>query len=585
MKLWADEQGFKPALTLTDDGRKLTAGQIAEAVSDILQDGPPEQLLIYFAGHGVNLGRREYWLLSDAPRYTSEAVNVAGSAQLARTCGVEHIVFIADACRTAAAGIHMEGITGYEIFPQDELAVRPGSVDLFYATRLGDPSYERRKPEDAATGYSAVYTATLLEALRGQPSTVLEWDDRADPPVGLVRPRPLSDHLEQEVARRSAQLDEAGSIVQTPESIITSRPTAWLARIADPPRSRPGTAGPVAVVPTVAQQVGVLARDALREVLDNVDETLEATPPEEATGASAPRPRRRAWRWLAVAGAAAGAGGPVVAVAAAAAAWYASGRRTSAPFGPDQVATGCGIKVEGADVVWAYSPGADVERVGPDGRLVRVRKHAGAPATVLLQFRDGTSVMLPALDDFLAAVRMENGELFEISYEPSANSRRFTEDHNHLDTVRSLRALLLNCRQHGVLRMSGEQAEALSRLVHTGIGVDPSLTLHAGYVFHDLHRDDLLRDLLDLLDRDPGVALFDVALLAHGLSGEADRVLAVPMIPLLAEGWALLDAYRVPLSPQVNSLREHLVPSLWTHIDASGFEHARVALESTGGFR
>ena len=510
---------------------------------------------------------------------------MAGSAQLARTCGVEHTVFIADACRTAAAGINMQSITGYEIFPQDEPGVRPRSVDLFYATRLGNPAYERSDPEVAAKAYSAVYTTTLLEALRGQPPTVLEWEDHADPPVGLVRPWPLSDHLEQEVARRSAQWDDAGSIVQVPESTITSRPTAWLARVTDLPRSRPDTSASVATVPATTPHVGVLARDALREVLAGIDEDPETTPPQEPAGDSAPRPRRRAWRWLARAAAASAASSSVVTVAAAAVAWYASGRRTSAPFGPDQVATGCGIKIEGADVVWADSPGADLKMVGPDGGLVRVHKHAGAPATVLLRFRDKTSVLIPALDDFLAAVRIENGELFEISYEPSVNSKRFTEDHDHLDMVRSLRALLLNCRQHGALQMSGEQAEALSRLVHKGIGIDPSLALHAGYVFHDLHRDDLLRDLLDLLDRDPGVALFDVALLAQGLSGEADRVLAVPMIPLLAEGWALLDAFRVPLSPQVNSLRRHLVPSLWTHIDASGFEHARVALESTGGFR
>ena len=595
MQQWVDEQGFKPAVTLTDEGQKLTAAQIFQTIDRILQDGPPEQLIVYFAGHGVNLGRREYWLLSDAPRNSNEAVNVAGSAQLARTCGIGHVVFIADACRTAATGIGMQSITGQEIFPQVELDFAPRPVDLFYATRLGNPAYEHPDPEGSAERFSAVYTTTLLEALRGRPRTVLEWEDGADPPVGVVRPWPLSDHLEEEVARRAAALDRAGAIVQIPESIITSRPTAWLARLTDPPPPPP--AAPRQVVALPAQQhVAALARDALREVLGGADDDTANAPPQEAHDKPRRRrrPRRRAWRWLGVAASTAatasamGVTAPVTAAAAvtaAAVAWYASARRSSATFGPDQVETGCGIKIEGAEVVSAESPGTDVEIVGAAGELIHVHKRTGVPATVLLRFRDGTSVLLPALDDFLGAVRIENDELFEISYEPSRNSRRFADGRAHLDLVRSLRTLLLNCRQYGVLRMTDDQAESLAKLVGTGIGIDPSLAVLAGYAFHDLHRDDLLQTLLELLDRDPGVAPFDVALLAGGLTGEADRALAVPMVPLLAEGWALLEAFRVPLPPQVLSLREHLVPSMWTHIDPSGFEQARAALRSTGGFR
>jgi hypothetical protein len=124
----------------------VIARDIKQAIKAIIEPGNIEQLLIYFAGHGVNLGYSEYWLLSEAPDDTQEAVNVRGSEILARYAGIPHVVFISDACRTAAQGIQAQGVTGSEIFPNQGAGDVSQAVDQFFACTLGNPAAEVRDP-------------------------------------------------------------------------------------------------------------------------------------------------------------------------------------------------------------------------------------------------------------------------------------------------------------------------------------------------------------------------------------------------------------------------------------------------------
>ena len=85
---WALAQGITDpphAKLVTDEGgMTVHPDMIYDWIKDLI-DGPgAEQLIVYFAGHGVNINRGEHWLLTDAPVRTSAAVNVAGSVELAR---------------------------------------------------------------------------------------------------------------------------------------------------------------------------------------------------------------------------------------------------------------------------------------------------------------------------------------------------------------------------------------------------------------------------------------------------------------------------------------------------------------------
>ena len=118
MAEWARLQGIDPSrvTAITDETEPVDPARIKRAVRDLTRLAVVEQLLVYFAGHGVNLGRQEYWLLSDAFDDPDAAINLAASRDLAAICGIPHVVFISDACRTAAEGIHAQAIRGSVIF-------------------------------------------------------------------------------------------------------------------------------------------------------------------------------------------------------------------------------------------------------------------------------------------------------------------------------------------------------------------------------------------------------------------------------------------------------------------------------------
>jgi hypothetical protein len=87
MRCWAAAQpGMGDRITVLHDGdgSRVTVGDITHAIRAYIDLGTVEQMVVYFAGHGVNVKFREYWLLSDAPDDPHAAVNVAGSVDLAR---------------------------------------------------------------------------------------------------------------------------------------------------------------------------------------------------------------------------------------------------------------------------------------------------------------------------------------------------------------------------------------------------------------------------------------------------------------------------------------------------------------------
>src|SRR6266481_379603 len=120
---WAISQGMvdkESAQLITDTGgKKVDPNEIYDAIKEII-DGPGvDQLIVYFAGHGVNISRSEHWLLTDAPVRTNAAVNVSGSVELARYCGIQHVIIISDACRVAPDGIQAQNVRGVDVFPND----------------------------------------------------------------------------------------------------------------------------------------------------------------------------------------------------------------------------------------------------------------------------------------------------------------------------------------------------------------------------------------------------------------------------------------------------------------------------------
>lgn len=551
MEGWAQAQGFRDVHVFTDEnGASVDVGAIKKVIFDLVDSSNTDQLIVYFAGHGVNIGYNERWLLTDAPRDTQAAVNVAGSALLAPYCGIPHVVLMSDACRTAAEGIQAQGVTGSEIFPNEGADGSGKPVDQFYACALGQPAHEIKDVEQSAKGFCALYTGAVLDGLRGQAE--VDWATEGAERVGYVRPWPLQDYVEDDVPRRIKAADLIQSVVQVPDAKISSRPGAWLSRLAggaggpEPPRPRRFHETPAKLSAHLLRSALIADAEFDQVLYAARHADLIAAPPEPHVGAR----------------------------------MADATELIAEPFGSPHHETACGFKVRGARFVEVESSRASAEILADDD----VRVHGLEPpgASVVLRFDDGTGVSLPALPGFLTALTVEDGELVDVAYEPSDNTDRWQTFAGRAPEVRRLRAVASAATRNGVFRLDDENALELASQMQYAKGIDPSLAVYAAYAYQDLQRVDLIREMSGYMRDDLGARLFDVALLARELDGKtagADRDV-LSFMPMLSQGWALLSAARVSLPRSVEGIQRSLFPSVWTLFAPEGVDQLHDALRS-----
>lgn len=390
MHAWALAQGMvdgSHAKLITDSGcGKVRADEIYEAIETIVSGAGVDQLIVYFAGHGVNIKRNEVWLLTEAPGKTSAAVNVSGSVDLARYCGIGYIAVISDACRVAPDGIKAGSVSGIEVFPNEDGGWPAQPVDQFFACGLGKTAAEVRDPADAARDYRAIYTGAVLDALKGARREVLE---RAADGTACVRPARLDSFLRRDVPARMRGLGLAQR--QSPEALVMAHPH-WLARfeglvVGDGDRSSSGDP----------------PRPAPESLKDLSERLLSAV-----IGGDEDRLRLELFRTEHV---------PVPGAERLA----ATARRLAEPFGPERFETRCGIKVRGGYIADAFASSADVELLD-ERDAIRVLPADGRAADVLLRFDCGVGTVVPVFAGQIAALTLEESELVDITYEPAFNT-------------------------------------------------------------------------------------------------------------------------------------------------------------------
>ena len=554
MKKWADSQGFNPATVLTDENGPLTIQSVKIAMNEILKKGTVEQLLVYFSGHGVNIRRGEYWLLSGAPVDIDEAVNVEGSAVLARQAGISHVVFVSDACRTAAEGIQAQAVEGSNIFQNFDNAGQEKPVDLFFATTLGSPSYEIKDPLAAATQYDALYTNTLVDALEGRLPPCIERLEENGAFFDVVRPWPLRSCLETELPRRMTAAKVALSVFQVPDARITSPPATWLARFKSPPGAPPPPPTPSPTPAPISPVRGIVSVRPESVFLD----------------------RRIAAIEVGMGPALAQSVGQLI---------ITESRARSTPFGRSHFESRCGFKVRGANLVEAYHPSRQISVDGPDSVAVFGPNPSGGypnePASVVLRFDNDKGAILPAIPEFVTGLTFEEGELVDVVYEPADTSSRWREYEARAVEIRKLRGRIAAAARFGVFRLEGENALQLARQMQNAKRVDPTIALYAAYAYDSLQQTNRIRDMQNHLAEDLKMRFFDIALLAGALDertpGKIEDIF--PSMPMLSQGWALLSAHHLA-QPFLKSLPRHLESSLWTLFNATGIEKLKSALQS-----
>ncbi|HEU5135737.1 MAG TPA: hypothetical protein VFU13_11380 [Steroidobacteraceae bacterium] len=565
MHAWAVAQGMPDkthAKLITDEAGKVSCSQVFAAINEII-DGPGvDQLIVYFAGHGVNINLGERWLLSDAPRNPNEAVNVRGSVEMARYCGINHVVIFSDACRVAPDGIQAGNVHGQEVFPNEGGGAKAKPVDQFFACVLGRTAAEIKDPAQAAGTFRALYTDALLDALYGHRDEPYEASTVNGDNGRVIRPAALQAYLESEVPRRVQDLKLANKVNQSPDAILTVHPY-WLSHIdgvATPPAAK--RAGAAAPSPMRGGSIR-LETSVPRTTLRSVTRTLVRSAGQELPGLQREIARAR------------------TSLHPEAERLAENIEQIAAPFGPDHFETECGFKVRGANLVECFAPAAKSELLGTE--LARISALKGPAASAVLRFDNDRGAVIPALAGFIAALTFQDGELVDVSYEPSSNNWRWSMYAGRAEELRTLRAVAASASLRGRFRLDDDDALNVARKMQYAKGVDPTFAVYAAYAYHDLQALDRIREMSGYLRGDLGVTFFDLALLGRQLVDKNLDAQAgvVPFVPLLSHGWALLRANRFKLHPKLDGVSETLVnDSLWSLYSMRGLDKLKEALAS-----
>lgn len=562
MERWARDQSIAQdsIKILTDESATVSAPDILRVVTELVDRLNVEQLIIYFTGHGLNLGQSEYWLLSGFPNDPTAVVNVSASIERARICTVPYVVFISDACRTTAAGLRdqLSLMATLPIFPNTASPGRFKSVDVFYATTLGRPALEVQDPSNPTGGFQAIYTEAIFDALHAVPPMVAETDLTNGQHV--IRSWPLKRHLENEVPLRLVKINPRNPPNQQPDAVISSDPTFWVSTV-NTSASVPPTVRQPPPLPPDASKVDLanmhnFSLRALRTALDPQAGDVRAAMTSAKIAAQTPAESDAMRSFESIA------------------------TTTATPFGPMHFETKCGFKVRGATIKEAFSRHAAIEARDDAGEACRIELKDGRRfANVLLMLQTGSCVILPAIAEFVTGLTFDDGELVDVTYEPSENSPRWQTFLAHRTKLRRLRAIIAASIRMGTFQLEGENdAASIARDMQVEKGIDPSMGIYAAYAYRWQGNQKRLEEMFDFMGSDLGMVFFDIAILAGKLPQNRTNAwpAILPPLPLLTQGWPLLDAFEIKLPARLERIRQHIdFNSLWTLYTAAGGELLR----------
>lgn len=557
---WATAQGCDVTLLVDDDQQEVLSVQIFKAVRAIVEAGTYEQLLVYFSGHGILLAPgTEYWLLSGAPQNPNEAVNLLRSVEDARNAGIPHVIFFSDACRSAVPGAPLNGVVGGSIFPNRTLAPQSGEVDVFFATRPGDPAWEVPEAE-AAQHYRGLFTDCLLKALHAPGGGLVEQLSDSTPPLSIITSRRLKPYLEQQVPLAAAAVNI--QLTQQPVVRVETASPKYFAVAPPAPRG---------------QELPKYQHDltySYRGSRGKQDRGLLIFPSTAQAGSSRPTTQVT----------------DPAAVAFAREVAQLRGHPGQLP-----IETTTGFTLIGAFVAMVVAPGWEVDYpVGsspvPTGQFIRLVPQPGVgedpppSGTMLLQFRSGTGTLLAILPGFIGVVLVAENRVLNVNYLPALATARFQVQAAGAAEREKIKALAGVQARYGEFNPLALLEVPLATWLHGPHGFDPTLGLYVAYGYAQRGQVAEVARLQRWLAEDPALPrLFDIELLTaryrETVPPAAPSSPLVPFTPLLAQGWALLtpdNPYYLPLHER---LRVHLLPALWTTYTAEGVALVRTVLQ------
>jgi hypothetical protein len=552
---WAAEQSYDVTLITDEDGTPVTVRDIFKAVATVVYAKTYSQLLIFFSGHGQLRGPSdELWLLTDAPDNPNEAVNVTGSISLARQSGLEHVVFISDACRSRPDGDLRAGVHGGVIFPGVRSTTAQAAIDEFYATMPGAVALEVPASE-AERNFHAIFTTCILNGLRGDDPMTHEQMTTLPGQPWTVPSWKLDDYLDSKVPEVAASINV--TINQVPDNRVTSRAPKFLAEIPPPPAEIP------TVPPTTPQPSGI------KKLVAAFNKSLNAGMGELPSDTQADSSKLIL--------------GPAI-------------KKLIDASGRQSFETHTGFSVIGesvklvimADLDSPLLPGhPDLFQEGdPNVWHIRVRSDNAVTAarSVLIQFANGYGTLLAIIPGCIGTVLVEQGRVVNVNYMPSRGTPEFDEYQKNEKEIDRQRAIIAAAASRGIFRPEQGVEWSAANYLRFHKRLDPTLGLYAAYAYNQAGDIAEVKSVYNYMRNDHPAVLFDVALLAGELVPEMipkqEAWTVSPACPMLTQGWAYLDSYLEWLPKAIVDVRTCLVPGLWTTFTSRGCEILSKAIQT-----
>ncbi|MDX1628962.1 MAG: caspase family protein [Fulvivirga sp.] len=539
---WAESQGYQIKLFTDGEGNAVTLKSIRDEIRTITESLVYEKLIIFFSGHGFLLSpQSELWLLSASPDPETEAVNVRLSAEFARYCGIPHIIFVSDACRSGGPTHRHRSVTGASIFPNQATNAEAAEIDFFYATRPGDTALEINDENKAINNYKGIFTECLLHALQGDvPEVVKEVQQNSDNKIWLIPSHPLRDHLKDAVPKKAQEVNIR--LNQHPEVRAESHLPNYFGKLNHPPTTEP--------------QVPFSSRSPkFGDFVERIqDDFMSFNEVQIDFGATADTESERLFT--------------------------NQMEQILNSRGRQHFETTTGFTVY--DHIISAVVGGDIHCdhfYEDEVTHIRVDEPGDREGySILIELESGLGTVLAVLPGFIGTVVIEEGKIATVNYTPSDNTYLYEQEYKYYeDRIERRRAFAAAAVRHGVFNFKPDEADYAAGYLRMMKRLDPTLGIYASYAYSQAGQIKNVRSVLNYMSEYPPVP-FDVLLLSSYFNSDERPIIpTAPFCPMLRQGWTLLDLHP-EASEALNSYKKLLEPSLWTTFTPEGVERVRNAL-------
>ncbi|WP_339134112.1 MAG: caspase family protein [Candidatus Electrothrix sp. GW3-4] len=562
---WATNQGFDTSL-ITDKEKAVTLTDIYSSIYHFVNKGIYDQLIVYFSGHGFLRGSNyEIWLLSGAPENSNEAINVSGSIDLSRNCGISNIVFISDACRSIPNTIQMNYISGGVIFPaQAPPTASTIEVDIFYATTPGNPALEAG-PDEAVEDYRGIFTNCLLEALRGKVGTVIQEIEEANgTKKSVIASRALKNYLPNKVADAASGIDI--KLEQYPEVRVES----------DCPPSYLGEAEVESVTPSPLPRVYSTERTVH---LVRAHYRMTLAPASIRYDFHIPESRTRILREIQ----------PALNTRLGVRI-LKDVRRISDTRERQDFEAHTGFNIRGAKLASAITTDASCRVFEESNSFHRtvariprsdIEEYSLKYHSIVMRFDTGRGICLAVLPGYIGTVIVaENGHILSVNYTPAQGTTLYNDYQEEADSLEYRRAFAAVRTGNGSA-LDKREVNGAVRYFMKLKAPDPTLGIFTSYSCAQVGLYKEVKSIYQYM-RECSVPIpFDIAMFANRnnlLQEDVSRY--SPAMPMLAQGWALLGAIERLMHPAVLRAQRYLIPSLWSTFSEQGINILESAITS-----